>query len=198
MAAEKADILAQRDTRLGLVHQLIFGAVLLVFPALTVLTAFGIAPGTAVEDLRQVPVVETLDLAIPEPAPTAPSRYVTQERVLRGDTVAALFERLGIRDARALDFLRADATGRTIFRQLVPGRMLQAETGDQGELLALRYFLGSASLLEVTRGADGFTARNRAVAEAPRVYYKTATIRSSLFAATDGAAKSEERIVAVL
>lgn len=187
MAAEKADILAQRDTRLGLVHQLIFGAVLAVFPALTVLTAFGIAPGTAAEDLRQVPVVEPIDLAIPEPAPTASGRYVTQERVLRGDTVAALFERLGIHDARALDFLRSDATGRTIFRQLVAGRMLQAETGDQGELLALRYFLGSASLLEVTRGAEGFTARNRAVAEAPRVYYKTATIRSSLFAATDAA-----------
>src|SRR5690349_1140131 len=184
MAAEKADILAQRDTRPGLVHRLIFGAVLLVFPALTVLTAFGIAPGTAVEDLRQVPVTEPVDLAIPEAAPAASGHYVTQERVLRGDTVAALFERLGIHDARALDFLRSDATGRTIFRQLVPGRMLQAETGDQGELLALRYFLGSASLLEVTRSADGFIARNRAVAEAPRVYYKTATIRSSLFAAT--------------
>jgi len=187
MAAEKADILAQRNTRLGLVHQLIFGGVLLVVPALTVLTAFGIAPGTAVDDLHPAPVAQALDLPVPGATPAVPGRYVTQERVLRGDTVAALFERLGIHDARALDFLRTDATGRTIFRQLVPGRMLQAETGEQGELLALRYFLGSASLLEVMRSAEGFTARNRAVAEAPRVYYKTATIRSSLFAATDGA-----------
>ena len=185
MTAQKADILAQRHSRLGLVHQLVFGAVLLVLPALTVLTAFGIAPGTAVEDLKQAAVIERLDLAIPEAAPEIANRYVTQERVLRGDTVAALFERLGVRDPHALDFLRTDATGRTIFRQLVPGRMLQAETNDQGELLALRYFLGSASLLEVLRSADGFSARNRAIAESPRVFYKTATIRSSLFAATD-------------
>ena len=187
MTAEKADILAQRHPRLGLVHQLVFGAVLLILPALTVLTAFGIAPGTAVEDLKRTAVVEPLALEIPEAAPPVANHYVTQERVLRGDTVAALFERLGVHDPRALDFLRTDATGRTIFRQLVPGRMLQAETNDQGELLALRYFLGSASLLEVLRNAGGFTARNRAVAESPRVFYKTATIRSSLFAATDAA-----------
>jgi murein DD-endopeptidase MepM/ murein hydrolase activator NlpD len=187
MTAEKAHILAQRHPRLGLVHQLIFGGMLLVLPALTVLTAFGIAPGTAVDDLRRLPVVEPLDLPELEPSPPVSSHYVTQERVLRGDTVAALFDRLGVRDSRAMDFLRGDAIGRTIFRQLVPGRMLQAETNEQGELLTLRYFLGSASLLEVSRTADGFTARNRAVAEAPRVYYKTATIRSSLFAATDGA-----------
>ncbi len=187
MHVEKADILAQRHSRLGLVHQLIFGVVLLVLPALTVLTAFGIAPGTVVDDLRRLPVVEPLELPELVPSPAGANHYVTQERVLRGDTVAALFERLGVRDSRALDFLRADATGRAIFRQLVPGRMLQAETNDQGELLTLRYFLGASSLLEVTRGSEGFVARNRAVAEAPRVYYKTATIRSSLFAATDGA-----------
>jgi murein DD-endopeptidase MepM/ murein hydrolase activator NlpD len=187
MHVEKADILAQRHRRLGLVHQLIFGVVLLVLPALTVLTAFGIAPGTVADDLRRIQVAEPLDLPELVPSPAGSNHYVSQERVLRGDTVAALFERLGVSDSPALDFLRADATGRAIFRQLVPGRMLQAETNDQGELLTLRYFLGASSLLEVTRGPDGFGARNRAVAEAPRVYYKTATIRSSLFAATDGA-----------
>src|SRR5437762_1476094 len=100
MLAQKADILAQRHPRLGLVHQLIFGAVLLIVPALTVLTAFGIAPGTAVEDLRQTAVVQALDLPKLEPTPAPPNRYVTQERVLRGDTVAALLERLGVHDAR--------------------------------------------------------------------------------------------------
>ena len=187
MDAEKTDILAQGPSRLRLVQRVIFGAVLLVVPGITVLTAFGIAPGTAVEDLRRVPVVEPLELPELEATAAPASHFVTQERVLRGDTVAALFERLGVRDSRALEFLRSDPTGRTIFRQLVPGRTLQAETGEQGELLALRYFLGATSLLEVTRTAEGFAARNRAVAEAPRVFYKTATIRSSLFAATDAA-----------
>ncbi len=101
--------------------------------------------------------------------------------------MAALFQRLGIRDDKALNFLKGDATGRQIYRQLVPGRMMQAETGSEGELLAFRYFLGTTSLIEVTRGADGLTARSRAVSERPRVFHQSATIRSSLFAATDAA-----------
>ena len=47
MHAEKTDILAQRPPRLGLAHQLVFGLVLALVPALTVLTAFGIVPGTS-------------------------------------------------------------------------------------------------------------------------------------------------------
>jgi hypothetical protein len=39
----------------------------------------------------------------------------------------------------------------------------------------------------VTRTADGFQARNRVIAEAPRLVYKSTAIRSSLFAATDAA-----------
>lgn len=167
--------------------QLVFAALLLFLPAMTVLTAFGIAPGTAVEDISQTLVREAVPL--PEFAPAAPAeqRFVAQERVLRGDTVGALLERMGVRDSSALDFLRADATGRLIFRQLVPGRILQVETGMEGNLLALRYFINSANLLEVTRDGAGFTSRQRAITESPRIVYKSGVIRSSLFAATDAA-----------
>jgi murein DD-endopeptidase MepM/ murein hydrolase activator NlpD len=188
MDDQKGDSLAQHPFRIGLAHQLVFGLLLLILPALSVITAFGIAPASSAQHAAQTLVREELDL--PEfaaLAPEAPQRYVTQERVLRGDTVAALFDRLGIRDSRALDFLRVDATGRTIFRQLVPGRMLQAETGEDGQLLALRYFVGAAALLEVTRTADGFAAKQRAITEPARHVYKSATIRSSLFAAADSA-----------
>lgn len=187
MYAQKADILAQRPSLPGRVRQLVFGMLLLGLPALTVLTAFGIAPGSSSSDVNLTIVREAIDLPELAPVSESPQRFVTQERVLRGDTVAALFDRLGVRDPKAMEFLRTDATGRTIFRQLVPGRMLQAESGAEGELLTLRYFLSASSLLEVSRGGNGFSARHRAVAEAPRLVYKTATIRSSLFAATDAA-----------
>ena len=187
MAAKKGDILAQHLhlSRLGPRLAALF--VLLFVPPIAVVTAFGIAPDSAPVDVEQTIVREPLDL--PELAPSDPSagRFVSQERVLRGDTVAALFERLGVRDAKALDFLRTDATGRLIFRQLVPGRTLQAETSSEGDLLTLRYFVNSGSLLEVSRTAEGLRARQRVISEAPRVVYKTATIRSSLFAATDAA-----------
>jgi murein DD-endopeptidase MepM/ murein hydrolase activator NlpD len=160
---------------------------LLLVPPVAVITAFGIAPGSTVNEMRATVVREPLQL--PEQAPDAslPGRFIAQERVLRGDTVAALFERLAVRDSKALEFLRNDATGRSLFRQLVPGRMLQAETGPEGELLLLRYYLSTSALLEFTRTADGFYSRSRAVMEAPRIFYRTATIRSSLFAATDAA-----------
>lgn len=187
MTAQKGDILAQRRGHSRLLRPLMLGVLALLVPALTVVTAFGIAPGTVPDDAGRRAVVE--DIALPEilPAQEQPPRYVTQERVLRGDTVAALFDRLGIGDPRALEWLKTDATGKLIFRQLVPGRMMQAETGAEHELLALRYFTGPTSLIEITRTADGLQSRQRAIADARRLMYKTATIQSSLFAATDAA-----------
>jgi len=186
MQREKADSLTHVPRAPVLGRPLAFAALVLVVPAATVLTAFGVAPGTAPASISRSVVQE---VAIPEFAPEAApaQRYVTQERVLRGDTVAALFERLGIHDDPALRFLRADAAGRSLFRQLVPGRVLQAETGEEGTLLALRYFMGPTALLEVTRTNDAFTARQRAISEEPRRVYKTATVHSSLFAAADAA-----------
>jgi murein DD-endopeptidase MepM/ murein hydrolase activator NlpD len=162
-------------------------ALLVVVPTLTVVTAFGIAPGTVVEDVSQHLVREVVPLPELVLAPQPPQRFVGQDRVLRGDTVALLFERLGVRDPQALDFLKADPVGRTIFRQLVPGRMLQVETGEGGELLALRYFMSASSVLEVLRTNGALAARTRAIGESPRIVYKTGVVRSSLFAATDAA-----------
>jgi murein DD-endopeptidase MepM/ murein hydrolase activator NlpD len=187
MSTEKGDILAQHRGEPRLLRPMFLGILALLFPALTVLTAFGIAPGTTPADADLRLVREPIALAEPAPATEPAPRYVTQERVLRGDTVAALFDRLGVGDPRALEWLKSDPTGRLIFRQLVPGRMLQAETGADHELLALRYFTGPSSVIEVTRTAQGLQSRQRAIADAPRLVYKTATIQSSLFAATDAA-----------
>jgi murein DD-endopeptidase MepM/ murein hydrolase activator NlpD len=187
MPAEKGDILAQRPFRTRVAQRLAAAVALVFLPPLAVVTAFGIAPDAAPVDALVSLERETLEAPATEPATQTPPRFVSQERVLRGDTVAALFDRLGVRDAKALDFLKTDSTGRMIFRQLVPGRIIQAESSPEGELLALRYFVNTSSVLEVARGADGLKARQRAVSEAPRIVYKTATIRTSLFAATDSA-----------
>lgn len=187
MLGQKGDILAQHIRGLGLGRQLILVLLLLCLPALTVVTAFGIAPGVGTSDVALTLVREPIELPETVPIAQESQRYVSQERVLRGDTVAALFERLGVSDPKALEFLKSDATGRMIYRQLVPGRMLQAETGVDGELLALRYFVNSASLLEANRTPEGIKTRQRALTDAPRLVYKAATVRSSLFAATDSA-----------
>lgn len=187
MAEAKADILSQRPSGSRWARRIILGVLLLSLPPLAVITAFGIAPGTEVEMADSRLIEKQLGQLTLAAEITPPERFTAQERVLRGDTVAALFDRLGVRDPRAIEFLRNDATGRMLFRQLVPGRALQAETDGDGELLALRYMLGGTSLLEVVRDADAFTAKQRAMSDETRRFYKTATIRSSLFAATDAA-----------
>jgi murein DD-endopeptidase MepM/ murein hydrolase activator NlpD len=187
MQREKADSLNHALPRPLLGRPLAFLALLLVAPAATVLTAFGVAPDSAPVSVEQKTLVQEIPLPDLAPQPEPAQHYVMQERVLRGDTVAALFERLGIHDDFAVTFLKADAAGRSLFRQLVPGRVLQAETDEDGGLLTLRYFQGPTSLLEVRRAQDGFTARQRAVSEEPRRVYKTATIQSSLFGAADAA-----------
>lgn len=184
MRAQKADILSQR---LSPTPRLVIGIALVALPALTVLTAFGIAPASDVPGFERERVEQVIELPRLEHQSAPAQRFTAQERVMRGDTVAALFDRLDVRDARAMEFLRGDSTGRAIFRQLVPGRMMQAETGADGELHSLRYFLSPTTLFEVARTGESFTARSRAVAEPPRLFYRTATILSSLFAATDAA-----------
>jgi murein DD-endopeptidase MepM/ murein hydrolase activator NlpD len=187
MRPEKADSLNHGTPRPLLGRPLAFAVLVLVAPAATVLTAFGVAPEGAPATVAPRTIVQEVPLPEYAPAAPAPQRYVTQERVLRGDTVAALFERLGIHDDEAMRFLKADTTGRSLFRGLVPGRVLQAETDADGTLAALRYFAGPTSIIEVTRAASGLSARQHAIAEEPRRVYKSATIQSSLFAAADGA-----------
>jgi murein DD-endopeptidase MepM/ murein hydrolase activator NlpD len=186
MHEEKAVILDQRP-RAPRAFRLGMAAVAIGIPALGVVTAFGIAPGAAIDQLEQTLVREVLSLPSMVQATPARPRYSGQDRVLRGDTVAALFERMGVRDAAALDFLRTDSTGRMLFRQLVPGRVLHVETGELGELLTLRYFMSATNVLEVIRGEGGFGARQRALHDSPRIVYKSGVVRSSLFAATDAA-----------
>ena len=183
---KKGVILSQRPRAAGLVRQAILASALLLLPTLGILTAFGIAPGVVPQQEPQQLVQQPLDLPAAPPAMEAPQRFRGQERVLRGDTAAAILERLGVRDDAAMAFLRTDAVGRSLVRQLVPGRMIQAETGADGSMQSLTYFLG-ANALEVRRGDQGFSARQRSLTDEPRTFYKAATIQSSLFAATDAA-----------
>jgi len=186
MSFETVAILAQRLASILPARQLALGAFLLGLPAIGVVTAFGIAPGTVVDPFERSSVVVDVSLAPLAPRQPSPEhRYANQERVLRGDTVAALMARLGVNDNEAMAFLRTDAVGRRIFRQLIPGRTMQAETDESGGLVSLRYFVGRDTVLEVMRGPEGLAARERASSAASRAFYKSATINSSLFAATD-------------
>ena len=161
-------------------------AALLLFalPTFGVVTAFGIAPDTSLDRIERHEVVEVLSLPDFAPAPAASEHFRYQDKVQRGDTVAAILARLNVRDSVAFDFLRRAPEARNLF-QLRPGRTVQVRTSVDGDLLILRYFFSAEKFLEVTRSGDQFLAEEKTYVSAPELVFKSATIKSSLFAATD-------------
>ena len=63
MSVQKSPSVAQRPALFRLAHPLAFGVLLLLLSALTVLTAFGVAPGTAPDDISRRWVEQDIALA---------------------------------------------------------------------------------------------------------------------------------------
>jgi murein DD-endopeptidase MepM/ murein hydrolase activator NlpD len=162
-------------------------AILFALPTFGVLTAFGIAPDTSLENIERHEVVEALVLPDFPADQGTPEVFGYQDKVQRGDTVAAILARLNVNDNRAIDFLRREPGASSLYRQLRPGRTIQVRTGRDGELLSLRYYLAPERFLEVIRKGERFSAHERDVTSAPQLVFRSAVIRSSLFAATDNA-----------
>ena len=128
---------------------------------------------------------------------TRDDAHLREVRVQRGETLAALFGRLGIADAAALRFAQTDASARPLVR-LAPGRFVQASITSDGDLRWLRMHgagdldgaLATTRIMAIDRSADaasGFRVVESDVALERRVELKTGEVRVSLFGATDAA-----------
>jgi murein DD-endopeptidase MepM/ murein hydrolase activator NlpD len=186
---EKSRILAElkrhRDAKSG--H---FLAVLGVAGAslFGMVAAFGTAPGTVeIQELRHS-VVEELARPTIDTLDTESDIFVREERIQRGDTVAALLSRLGVEDPQAMLFLRGDARAQPIFRQMSPGKPVAARITADGNLVSLAFPLNGgrdqALIVESDRGA-GFTITEQGLPLETRVLMKSGEIQHSLFGATD-------------
>ncbi|HTJ95896.1 MAG TPA: peptidoglycan DD-metalloendopeptidase family protein [Rhodocyclaceae bacterium] len=154
--------------------------------------AFGTAPGTSELQVKQQTIVEQLatPLAAELPVTEHSLPFVREERILRGDTVASLLNRVGADDPAALTFLLNHNTAQAVARQLSPGKNITAQIGDKGELISLVFPLngGKDQALFVERQGDAtFKATERALSLDTQVLIKSAEIRYSLFGATDAA-----------
>ena len=87
--------------------------------------------------------------------------HLREARVQRGETLAALFGRLGIGDAAALRFAQTDASARPLVR-LAPGRFVQASITSDGGLRWLKVHgagdldgaLATTRILTIDRSAE--------------------------------------------
>lgn len=155
---------------------------------LGMMTAFALAPSGANEGLELQTVLEELSSPAFTLLEAQNASFLREERVQRSDTIASLMIRLGVSDPDALDFLRTDAQANAISRQLRPGKVVTAKTGEQGELLALYFPLnGKDAVLVVERRGNGFASSEQTLRLDAQTVVKSGEIRSSLFGATDAA-----------
>lgn len=123
--------------------------------------------------------------------------HLREVRIQRGETLAALFNRLGITEAAALHFAQTDAAARPLVR-LAPGRFVQASITSDGRLRWLKVHSAGDldGVLATTRvltleqsgpGGSSFRVSEADVVLERRVELKTGEVRVSLFGATDEA-----------
>jgi murein DD-endopeptidase MepM/ murein hydrolase activator NlpD len=137
-----------------------------------------VAHATVVESLSFQPVAL-------EPEGTD-ARFLREERLERGDTLHALLARMGVEPAEAARLAAEHGKSKTL-RQLRPGMVVKATTGEDGALHHLRFVNGRDALLGFDRDGERFVAVESAATLTRQVQMRTGQIRSSLFQATDDA-----------
>jgi len=191
MSLNKEEILAQNTSRQRKRRGAMWLPSLAMLPLFGVVAAFGFAPGTQPERVDIRHVVEQITLPLPSAgAYSDPQSFWREERIRRGDTVAAILLRLGVDDPEAMSYLLQARDVRSLYK-LIPGRTVRAVTTNHGRLEQLSYLNSDGRQLLVKRTADGFGATEQTPDFEPRVMQNSGTIRYSLFGATDAAGLHE-------
>lgn len=170
--------------------------------ALILMGLFAGAGALAVVQPSEAPITyqarETLLLANPVPdivaATDAP--FISETTIRRGDTLAALLQRLHVQEEGLQQFLVQNEEARSIYK-LYPGRSIQAALNADGGLVWLRYNHTPGTSdedgyvsrwLEIVPTADGgFAATEHSQAAERHTRIAEGEIESSLFGATDSA-----------
>lgn len=155
-------------------------------PLFGMVAAFGIMPNKPVEDVPVKKIILDLSLPVIPQTTNTNLKFWRQERIQRKDTAASLLTRLKINNQDKMNFLR-DARNNKTMRRLVPGKTVHAQTTAAGELLALRYSPSRDEQLLMEKTDNVFITSKLPVKLETHIQMKSGVIRSSLFAATDGA-----------
>lgn len=124
------------------------------------------------------------------PLPPARAPAITQapawqeERVRRGDSLARIFQRQGLRASELHAILESGSEAKRLTR-IHPGETLQYRTDGEGRLLAVRYEFSPLEAMEATRPDARSPFNSQLVQRAPetRIAYSEGRIDSSLFVA---------------
>jgi len=140
--------------------------------------------GPAYAPLRVAITGESLDSIVNVPDETTPLEVLPRGRwqtvtVGRGDTLSAIFKRLGLNQTTLHQLLQADGLGKELQR-LRPGDEVQVRV-DSGDLLELAHVPNALTTLRVTLGDGGWTAETVATPTETRTRFVGGVIEESLY-----------------
>ncbi len=159
-------------------------------PLLGVVTAFGLVPSSNLGLNSGKISIEQVALPVAAPVETNTATFWHTERIQPGDTVAALMQRLNIKDAAASNYLRNSVEAKP-FRKLPAGHEVQAETDASGALISLSYLGDQGAQITIKKQGDAFSSTTVAAQLEKRLFVRTGEIKTSLYAATDAAGMPE-------
>lgn len=144
-------------------------------------------PVTTIAQDIQLPDLSTQITALQQQEAT--QKYIHEEKIRAGDTLATLLNRLGVEDDAAENFIKKDKTARAIM-QLRSGKRVQAQTDENGNLLWLKATVvdgkdNPVKNIMVTRAGDTFKAEEVAAKLERRIEMRAREITTTLYAATD-------------
>ncbi len=165
-------------------HWLFFA---LLLPIIVLIATLSAAPDTEAGYVPVKTVVSELNLPLIASQPVKNEIFWQTDQVRSNDTLGPLLKRMGVHDENARKFLMLSPDSREINTQLIPGRSLDVKTNTKGQLLYLEYELPDNEILVAGLTPSGYkVAKQKLIIESEEVL-KSATIRHSLFGATDDA-----------
>lgn len=155
---------------------------------LGVVAATAVPPGAPQTSIVTESVVERLGPIASPPADASDLPFVFDERVRPGDTIQAIFRRIGANDQEVLDYLNQPA-GLQAQKQLRAGRSVLATVQADGRIVLLSLpIAGGDERYTVERTAAGIESRTPSAAALDvNIEMRSGTIRQTLFGATDAA-----------
>ena len=160
---------------------------LLLLPFFGVVAAFGTATTSTPQKIKTLTIAEDVTLPLAVSNVNRDEIFWQTDQVRRDDTLFSLFKRMTIRDEDAIKFLMLSPDARAINTQLTPGHRLEIKTNLDGKLLHLEYELDDENILVAGLTPQGYRVATQKLLLQNREVLKSATIRDSLFGATDDA-----------
>lgn len=149
--------------------------------------AFAIVPGPSTQDITVNTVVEDVNLPLAKAASNEKEVFWQTDKIRSDDTLFSLLSRLNVRDDKALNFLRISSAAQPFSGQFKTRHTITTKTDPNGKLLHLEYELSDNEYLILDSVDDSFRVAADTYKLEKNQVLKSASISSSLFAATDDA-----------